>query len=94
MENLKCLFMINLTLFLFMAVQILHEVRIKRDSKREASCLVRVVSLGHQVACSKQSLRICGGKACLGLPPSPDPTHVGDSGPGSAPFRCDVSLGH
>jgi hypothetical protein len=36
-------------------------------TKGRQCAVVRTISLSHQVAGSKQSLRICGGKTCLGL---------------------------
>jgi hypothetical protein len=36
----------------------------------------------------------CGGKTLLRLFPSPDPTRVGASGTGSAPFNATASLHH
>ena len=47
--------------------------------------MVRAVSLSHQVVGSKQSLRrFLRGKGLSRFIPSPDPTHVGASGTGSA----------
>ena len=55
--------------------------------KGRLGAVVRAVSLSHQVMSSKQPLlRFCGGRLASVFP-FPDPTHVGASGTGSAPFR-------
>jgi hypothetical protein len=51
---------ITLSLFLF-----LDDINV--TTKDKSGAVVRVVSVCHQVTGSKQSLRICGTKACLGL---------------------------
>ena len=52
--------------------------------KGRPGAVVRVVSLSHQVAGSKQPLRIFAGEVLPRFFSSPDPTHVGASGTGSA----------
>ena len=52
--------------------------------------MVRAVSLSHQVVGSKQPLRRFAGGGLPRFFPSPDPTHVGASGTGSAPFTKEI----